>query len=404
MAMSSTVSRTNSPWDTVARWSLKASVRFWFLAIMAGQLIFAVSISILYGLKAVRGDLPGWNRAMTHGYVPGQGIGNLIVGVHIASAAIILAAGTFQFIPRIRARAPALHRWSGRLYILSAFTISLAGLYMMWFRGTVGDLPQHLGNSGLALVIMVCAAMTIRQARARDFASHRRWAVRLFIAVSASLFIRASITLVTIIAGGPFGFDPATSSGPLLTFIGFAQYLVPLGIFEIYLRARNGGPGARMTMAAGLTLATLSIVAGLGFVTASIWVPDIRAGLDPRRSITGVLSSTIADSGIDSGIAHYHALRASQSKTYNFDERELNSLGYTYLRLRKYAEAIRIFQLNVEMYPHSGNTYDSLAEAYMDAGNNKQAIANYQQSVDRDPKNLNALRMISKLKALGGNV
>ena len=332
---------------------------------------------------------------------PGQGVGNLIVGVHIASAAIILAAGTFQFIPRIRARAPALHRWSGRLYILSAFTISLAGLYMMWVRGTVGDLSQHLGNTGLALVIMLCATMTIRQARARDFASHRRWAVRLFIAVSASLFIRASVVLVTVIAGGAFGFDPATSSGPLLTFIGFAQYLLPLAVFEVYLRARDGGPGARMAMATGLTFATMSIVAGLGFVTASIWVPDIRAGLDARRSITGMLASTMAAHGIDSGIAQYHALKASDSKTYNFDEPELNSLGYTFLRRKKYAEAIRIFQLNVEMYPHSGNTYDSLAEAYMDEGDNAQAIANYQQSVARDPKNLNALRMISKLKAQG---
>ncbi len=108
--MSSTVKIARSPWEPLARTTLKASILFWFLVIMAGQMVFAVSISILYGLKAWRGDLPAWNRVMTHGYIPGQGIGNAIVGVHIASAAIILAAGTFQLIPGIRARAPAFHR------------------------------------------------------------------------------------------------------------------------------------------------------------------------------------------------------------------------------------------------------------------------------------------------------
>jgi uncharacterized membrane protein len=399
-AMSTTIPQTAATrWDPIARSTLKASVQFWFLVIMAGQLIFAVSISILYGVKALRGDLTGWNHSMTHGYIPGQGFGNAMVAVHIASAVILLAAGTIQLIPGIRARAPSLHRWIGRFYILSAFTLSLAGLYMMWVRGTVGDLSQHLGNTGLALVIMLCATMAILKARARNIPSHRRWAIRLFIAVSASLFIRASITLTTIIAGGPFGFDPSTFAGPTLTFIAFAQYGLPLAIFEIYVRARLGRPAIRIAMAAGLLFITLSTGAGLAAVTAAIWAPDIKAGLDPRRSITGVLSATITARGIDSAIAQYRLLKVSQPTVYNFDEPELNSLGYLYLRQDKFAEAIKIFQLNVQEYPNSANTYDSLGEAYMDAGNKPLAIANYRQSVDRNPKNTNAMHMISVLAA-----
>ena len=397
--MSSTLTIARSPWEPLARTTLKASIRFWFLVMMAGQLIFAISISILYGLKAWRGDFAAWNRVMTHGYIPGQAIGNAIVGVHIASAVIILMAGTLQLIPGIRARAPAFHRWTGRFYILSAFTLSLAGLYMMWFRGTVGDLSQHIGNSGLAVFIMLCAFMAVSQARARKIESHRRWAIRLFIVVSASLFIRASIILITVIAGGPVGFDPTTSSGPLLTFIGFAQYLLPLGVFEIYLRARAGGPAIRLAMATALLMITLATSAGLAAVTATIWVPDVKAGLDSRRSITGVLAPTLAASGIDSAVAQYHALKASQSAVYDFDEPELNTLGYTFLRLHKFADAIRIFQLNVSEYPKSANTYDSLGEAYMDAGNKTLAIENYQQSVNRNPGNTNAVKMIEKLRA-----
>ena len=67
--------------------------------------------------------------------------------------------------------------------------------------------------------------------------------------------------------------------------------------------------------------------------------------------------------------------------------------------MRKYKKAIRVFQLNVEAYPQSSNTYDSLGEAYMDDGDKLQAIANYQKSLQLNPKNHNAVRMLQKLNA-----
>ena len=91
--------------------------------------------------------------------------------------------------------------------MVTAFTSALAGLYMMWFRGTVGDLSQHLGQSLDAVLIMLCAAMALRYALARDFKTHRRWALRLFMVVSASLFIRAGIFLSFLLNHGPFRFQ-----------------------------------------------------------------------------------------------------------------------------------------------------------------------------------------------------
>ena len=88
-----------------------------------------------------------------------------------------------------------------------------------------------------------------------------------------------------------------------------------------------------------------------------------------------------------------------QPATYKFDEDELNSLGYQLMQTKRFKEAIRIFQLNVEAYPRSSNVYDSLGEAYMDDGNKPQAIANYQKSLQLNPKNRNALVMLQKLNA-----
>jgi tetratricopeptide (TPR) repeat protein len=92
-------------------------------------------------------------------------------------------------------------------------------------------------------------------------------------------------------------------------------------------------------------------------------------------------------------------LKTAGLATYNFDESELNNLGYQLIRANKFKEAIRIFQMNVEAFPKSANTYDSLAEGYMDDGDKALAIANYQKSLELNPKNRNAVLMLQKLNS-----
>ena len=61
--------------------------------------------------------------------------------------------------------------------------------------------------------------------------------------------------------------------------------------------------------------------------------------------------------------------------------------------------AIRIFQLNVEAYPEASNPYDSLGESYMNDDETELAIANYRRSLQLNPKNHNAVKMLKKLNA-----
>ena len=129
------------------------------------------------------------------------------------------------------------------------------------------------------------------------------------------------------------------------------------------------------------------------------FLPNIKRAYDHRTSIAETLSATIASSGIDQAAKQYHELKAAAPATYNFDEDELNALGYQLILAHKVKQAIRIFQLNIEAYPRSGNTYDSLAEAYMDDGNKSQAIANYRKSLQLNPRNANAVQMLQKLNS-----
>jgi|ERR1022692_1155824 tetratricopeptide (TPR) repeat protein len=396
--MSTAVLTNRLELNSVADTALKAAARFWFGVTVIGQLVFALAVASFYILTAMRGDYHAWK--FTNGYVPGVTKGNLAVVMHLASAVVIMLAGAVQLVPQVRNRFPAFHHWNGRIYMLSAVSLSTAGLYMVWIRGSVGDLPQHLSSTLNAILMWLFAALALRYAMARDFKTHRRWALRLFLVVSGSWFYRIALFLSFLIFKGPIGFDPTTFTGPFLTFMGFAQYLFPLAVLEIYFLAQDR-PGAlrRIATAGLLFVLTLVMVAGLFAVTMAVWVPDVKAAFDPRRSITETLSATISSSGVDAAVKQYHDLKAAQPTTYNFDENELNSLGYRLLNAKKFNDAIRIFQLNVEAYPQSGNVYDSLGEAYMDAGNKPLAIANYQRSLQFNPRNGGAVKMLQKLNA-----
>jgi tetratricopeptide (TPR) repeat protein len=235
---------------------------------------------------------------------------------------------------------------------------------------------------------------------ARDFKAHRRWALRLFLVVSGVWFFRVGLMFWLFVNKGPVGFDPATFQGPFITFLSVAQYLVPLAVLEIYLRTQDrGGTLSGFATGAGLFVLTLGMCLGIVAATMSMWAPRIKAAYDNRTSIADTLAATIASGGMDQAVKQYHELKSPGALNYNFDEDELNALGYQLLRVNKFKEAICIFQLNIEAYPQSANAYDSLAEAYMDDGNRAQAIANYQKSLQLNPKNTNAVHMLQKLNA-----
>jgi tetratricopeptide (TPR) repeat protein len=101
---------------------------------------------------------------------------------------------------------------------------------------------------------------------------------------------------------------------------------------------------------------------------------------------------------VDEAIEGYRKIKREAPLNPAVAEDRINQLGYTLLREKKYTEAIAVFTLNVEMYPKSANTYDSLAEAYMMSGNKELAIKNYKKSLELDPSNRNAIEMLKTLE------
>jgi CubicO group peptidase (beta-lactamase class C family) len=117
----------------------------------------------------------------------------------------------------------------------------------------------------------------------------------------------------------------------------------------------------------------------------------------PKKSIAKVMFKTMKEKGFQAAAKQYEELKENNRDEYIFTAAELNNLGYFLLGKKKLEDAIEIFKFNVKIYPKYANGFDSLAEAYMEAGKTKEAIKNYAKSLELDPNNSNAVDKLNIL-------
>ena len=97
-------------------------------------------------------------------------------------------------------------------------------------------------------------------------------------------------------------------------------------------------------------------------------------------------------------MAFHDSLKSENKSAPVFDERAINRLGYHFLLSKQLDKAIAILKFNVQEYPDSWNVYDSLAEAYMNNGQNDLAIKFYKKSLELNPDNTNGKEMLEKIR------
>jgi CubicO group peptidase (beta-lactamase class C family) len=100
--------------------------------------------------------------------------------------------------------------------------------------------------------------------------------------------------------------------------------------------------------------------------------------------------------GAERAIAWYRMAKAT-GPAQAFGPFVLNNAGYSVLRAGKLADAVKLFEANVALYPEDANAYDSLGEGQMAAGLKDAAIASYKKALEMNPKNAGAIRMLEKL-------
>lgn len=89
---------------------------------------------------------------------------------------------------------------------------------------------------------------------------------------------------------------------------------------------------------------------------------------------------------------------ANQLRGVIHQDSELNAMGYVLLGQKKMKEAIKVLQINAQLFPNVANCYDSLAEAYLQDNQKENALAYYEYALKLDPTNKDVQKAIESLK------
>jgi hypothetical protein len=264
------------PRTATADGALSVAARAWFLIAVSGQWVFAAYLAAFFGGAALEGDFARWNDELPRGYAPGRLGDNIVVAAHLLFAFVALVGGPLQFSGTLRDRFPRLHRLNGMAYLLAAAFTSLAGMYIIVTRGTVGDLSLHIAMCFNTLLILCFAGFAWRAARERDFEMHRVWVLRLFMVVGGAWFFRVGLMFWLAVNQETVGFDMRSFSGPFITFLGFAQTLLPLAALQLFLVAERSRSAALRYGAAGV-IAVLTVAMSFGVYVAAnrMWLPHL---------------------------------------------------------------------------------------------------------------------------------
>lgn len=153
--------------------------------------------------------------------------------VHAGLAATALITGPWQFIPRLRARWPRVHRVLGRTYIFSCLIGGFAGLLLA--SGALAGPIARAGFGLLAIVWIGINANAFRLALIGRYAEHRQWMIRSFALTFGAVLLR-----VYLPASQAMGIEFMTA----YRAISWLAWVPNLMLAELYIRGlpRRRGP------------------------------------------------------------------------------------------------------------------------------------------------------------------
>jgi tetratricopeptide (TPR) repeat protein len=128
----------------------------------------------------------------------------------------------------------------------------------------------------------------------------------------------------------------------------------------------------------------------LSIATNGKYAPNYRA-----VSFLAALLQEETITAIDTHLAAW----ANQVKPIAKNASELNTYGYVLMAAREMDKAGVVFKLNTILYPGNANVFDSYGDYYMKSGNRLMARENYRKTLEIEPGNENARKMLEQLES-----
>ena len=106
-----------------------------------------------------------------------QGVRWLGYAGHVATALPVMVIAPLQFSGALRRARPVVHRWLGRVFVVSAV---VSGCFAVWLGATMPREGTQVPLMLFGLIWIGFAAVAWMAARRRDWATHRAFVIRTF--------------------------------------------------------------------------------------------------------------------------------------------------------------------------------------------------------------------------------
>jgi len=103
----------------------------------------------------------------------------LLTMIHMAPGLLFMLLGPFQFMRGLRNRRPALHRWMGRIFLVSGLIVGITALVMSP-QMAIGGATETAATMVFATLLLVSLTQAYVAIRRREIARHREWMIRAF--------------------------------------------------------------------------------------------------------------------------------------------------------------------------------------------------------------------------------
>ncbi|MGD0191234.1 MAG: DUF2306 domain-containing protein [Rhizomicrobium sp.] len=164
---------------------------------------------------------------------------NLAMTAHTFFGPLALLAGPFQFWTALRARRPALHRWTGRVYVLSCTVAGVAGLAAALHAS--GGPVATIGFGTLAIAWLATTVAAWIAATRRDFDLHRQLMLYSFAMTFGAVTLRLQIPLGFIL----FHAQSYRAMSPVLSFTSWIPNVLIIWIYSLGFNRGRGLAASR---------------------------------------------------------------------------------------------------------------------------------------------------------------
>ncbi len=149
--------------------------------------------------------------------------------LHVVPGVLFMVLGPLQLLRGLRSRFPLVHRWSGRVLLVTGIPLAGSALYIVWLAPGAGWRETAVVTV-FALVFVVSGAMGWTAIRRGDRGRHREWMIRFLAAGLAISTVRLVAVLIAIAAT-----RISVESAFVLSMV--VGWVMTLGLAEAWIRA-----------------------------------------------------------------------------------------------------------------------------------------------------------------------